>query len=188
MANYNNSVYTYNQILGGTGYYMMDDSLRYSEGVKTMQTRLNKAGFWCGTPDGKFGEGSDEAVRHFQRAHGLTDDGKAGKNTLIKLNTVSAASPGFTLTSGTYGVYFDSTNKRFLYNQQIVYEHLKGAGLSKYAIAGIMGNIHAEKEFSTAWKGDGTSVGLCQWTTTRGNNLEAYAASISKDKTSKCNL
>lgn len=184
MADYNNSRYTYNQVLGSSGYYyMQDDSLRYSEGVETMQTRLNKAGFWCGTPDGKFGSGTDEAVRHFQRAYGLAVDGKAGRNTLVKLNTVSGASPGFTLTSGTYGVYFDGTNKRFMNNQQIVYDYLKAAGLNKHAIAGIMGNIHAEKSFSTAWTGNGSSVGLCQWTTDRGNNLKAYATSVSKDKT-----
>lgn len=82
MANYNNAAYTYAQVLAGTGYYMKDDLLRYSEGVKTMQTKLNAAGYNCGTPDGKFGTGTNIAVRSFQSAKGLTVDGKAGKNTL----------------------------------------------------------------------------------------------------------
>lgn len=68
MANYDNSRFTYAQVLNNEGYYMKDDSLRSSAGVKTMQEKLNKVGFWCGTPDGKFGDGTDEAVRHFQRA------------------------------------------------------------------------------------------------------------------------
>lgn len=51
---------------------MKDDKLRYSAGVKTMQTKLNTAGYNCSTPDGKFGSGTDTAVRSFQRAKGLT--------------------------------------------------------------------------------------------------------------------
>jgi len=65
---------------------MKDDKLRYSAGVETMQVKLNTAGHKCGTPDGKFGNNSDTAVRSFQRANGLTEDGKAGKNTLIALD------------------------------------------------------------------------------------------------------
>jgi len=71
MANYNNAAYIYAQVLAGTGYYMKDDLLRYSEGVKTMQTKLNAAGYNCGTPDGKFGTGTNIAVRSFQSAKGL---------------------------------------------------------------------------------------------------------------------
>lgn len=82
---YDNSRYTYEQVLAGTGYYMIDSQLRYSEGVKTMQGKLNNAGYNCGTPDGKFGPGTDSAVRSFQSAKGLTVDGKAGKSTLAAL-------------------------------------------------------------------------------------------------------
>lgn len=94
MADYDNSRYTYAQVLAGTGYYMKDDKLRYSAGVKTMQTKLNSAGHNCGTPDGKFGNNSDTAVRSFQRAKGLTVDGKAGKKTpLLHLIKQQAAVP-----------------------------------------------------------------------------------------------
>ena len=47
MASYDNSRYTYAQVLSGTGYYKQDSNLKYSLGVKTMQTKLNNAGFWC---------------------------------------------------------------------------------------------------------------------------------------------
>lgn len=92
MADYDNSRYTYAQVLSGKGYYMKDDKLRYSAGVKTMQTKLNKVGYSCGTPDGKFGSGTDTAVRKFQGAKKLTVDGKAGKNTLIKLDSAADGS------------------------------------------------------------------------------------------------
>ncbi len=63
MAGYDNSRYTYQNVLKGNGYYQQDTALKYSEGVETMQTKLNKAGFWCGTPDGKFGAGTDAVFR-----------------------------------------------------------------------------------------------------------------------------
>lgn len=96
MADYDNSRYTYDQVLAGKGYYMKDDKLRYAAGVKTMQTKLNKVGYNCGTPDGKFGSGTDTAVRNFQKSRSLTVDGKAGKNTLVKLD--SATNGGGTTT------------------------------------------------------------------------------------------
>ena len=162
MASYDNSRYTYAQVLSGTGYYKQDSNLKYSLGVKTMQTKLNNAGFWCGTPDGKFGADTDAMVRNFQDAYGLTVDGAAGQSTLAKLDAVSPSSSSFSKTSGTYGVYFDSANKRFLHNQQIVYERLKNAGLRDIAIAGFMGNFEAEHEFKTSMSGTGGAVGLVQ--------------------------
>lgn len=183
MASYDNSRYTYEQVLKGSGSYKQDSSLKYSSGVETMQTKLNKAGFWCGTPDGKFGGGTDAVVRNFQDTYGLTVDGIAGKGTLAKLDEVSDASLGFTMTNGTYGVYFDSVNKRFMHNQQVVYERLKNAGLSKIAIAGFMGNFQAEHEFKTSMAGGGGSVGLAQWLTPRKEKLQKYAKALSKDVT-----
>lgn len=90
MADYDNSRYTYTQVLAGTGYYMKDDMLRYSAGVKTMQEKLNTAGHNCGTPDGKFGNGTDTAVKSFQRSKSLTVDGKAGKATLTVLDKATS--------------------------------------------------------------------------------------------------
>lgn len=183
MAGYDNSRYSYESVLGGNGYYKQDSELKFSSGVQTMQSRLNKAGFWCGTPDGKFGEGTDAAVRNFQDTYDLTVDGKADKATLLKLNEVSAASPGFSKTGGTYGVYFDDTNKRFMHNQQVVYERLKNAGLRDIAIAGFMGNFEVEHEFKTSMTGGDGSVGLAQWLGERKIKLQNYANALSKDVT-----
>ena len=82
-----------------------------------------------------------------------------------------------------YNVNFDDINKRFDPNQQVVYECLLNAGFGKIAIAGIMGNIHAESSFNTKWSGDQGSVGICQWLPPRSDNLEAYANSVSGSKT-----
>lgn len=94
MSDYDNSRYTYEQVLSGTSYYMQDDLLRFSSGVKAMQGKLNTVGYSCGTPDGKFGFGTNSAVRNFQNAKGLTVDGKAGKKTLAALDVIFSSSTG----------------------------------------------------------------------------------------------
>lgn len=60
--------------------------------VKEMQQRLKTLGYYTGSVDGDFGSGTETAVKEFQKANGLTVDGKAGKNTLNKLNSDSAIS------------------------------------------------------------------------------------------------
>lgn len=50
-----------------------------------IQERLNAKGFNCGAIDGIFGSGTENAVKAFQRAMGLADDGIVGVNTWTKL-------------------------------------------------------------------------------------------------------
>jgi len=53
--------------------------------VKRLQQRLNDLNYGCGTADGIYGGGTEEAVRKFQRVNGLAVDGVAGPNTQRKL-------------------------------------------------------------------------------------------------------
>ena len=55
------------------------------EGVRQLQENLNKLGFDCGKVDGIFGQKTTAAVKAFQRAHNLTDDGIAGPVTLAAI-------------------------------------------------------------------------------------------------------
>jgi peptidoglycan hydrolase-like protein with peptidoglycan-binding domain len=48
---------------------------------KDIQIALKNAGFDPGTPDGKMGKKTRQAIRDFQRANGLDADGKVGKKT-----------------------------------------------------------------------------------------------------------
>ena len=57
------------------------------ERVRILQRALKALGFDAGSVDGDFGTGTYQAVLAFQRAVGLTADGKAGKLTLTKLET-----------------------------------------------------------------------------------------------------
>ena len=53
--------------------------------VKVLQWLLNQSGFDAGKVDGIFGKGTKAAVRAYQKANGLDDDGVVGKNTWTKL-------------------------------------------------------------------------------------------------------
>lgn len=55
--------------------------------VKTMQTMLIACGYSCGASgaDGDFGSGTDSGLRSFQKANGLTVDGKYGPKSKAKL-------------------------------------------------------------------------------------------------------
>ncbi len=63
-----------------------------SEGaqVRSLQTQLKKLGYYTGTVDGSYGQGTVNAVKAFQKAHGLTADGKAGTATLNLLYSGNA--------------------------------------------------------------------------------------------------
>jgi murein L,D-transpeptidase YcbB/YkuD len=59
-----------------------------------IQQALKNAGFYQGAVDGKMGPLTREAVREFQRVHGLTDDGVVGKVTWAKLRAYADLSAG----------------------------------------------------------------------------------------------
>ncbi|MBR2823827.1 MAG: peptidoglycan-binding protein [Clostridia bacterium] len=63
-----------------------------SDEVRALQKRLRQLGYYTGSADGDFGPGTEAAVKAFQRANGLTADGKAGEKTLEKLNSSDAIS------------------------------------------------------------------------------------------------
>lgn len=65
-------------------------SLRPS--TREVQQALKNAGFYQGSVDGKMGALTKEAVKEFQRVHGLTDDGVVGRQTWAKLKAYSTLS------------------------------------------------------------------------------------------------
>lgn len=52
------------------------------ETVSQIQQVLKNQGFYTGAVDGAFGSGTEQAVKAFQQAYGLTADGKVGNQTL----------------------------------------------------------------------------------------------------------
>lgn len=62
-----------------TGQTLREGS--HGQAVKDLQIKLQRLGYNVGTIDGVYGRQTTEAVRSFQKAHGLTADGLAGKST-----------------------------------------------------------------------------------------------------------
>lgn len=64
-----------------------------SEAVYWLQCKLTEMGYYKGSITGGYYSGTVEAVKAFQRDHGLSVDGKAGKNTLSVLYADVLATP-----------------------------------------------------------------------------------------------
>jgi peptidoglycan hydrolase-like protein with peptidoglycan-binding domain len=62
--------------------------------VLTLQKALKQLGLDVGTPDGKFGQKTQDAVKAFQTAHSLTPDGVVGSDTAQAINDALASSTG----------------------------------------------------------------------------------------------
>ena len=60
------------------------------EAVKKVQKRLKKLGYYSGSIDGDYGNGTKTAVKNFQKRNGLTVNGKVNSKTLSKLNSSDA--------------------------------------------------------------------------------------------------
>ena len=63
-----------------------------SDAVRAVQRRLKELGYYKGSADGDFGPATEQAVKDFQKANGLTPDGKVGEKTLAKMNANTAVS------------------------------------------------------------------------------------------------
>lgn len=60
------------------------------EKVTELQTKLRSLGYYTGELDGRFGNGTRDAVRFFQEVNGLDADGIAGEQTLRMLESGNA--------------------------------------------------------------------------------------------------
>ena len=58
--------------------------------VKKVQQRLKKLGYYSGSIDGDYGNGTKTAVKNFQKRNGLTANGTVNSKTLAKLNSSDA--------------------------------------------------------------------------------------------------
>jgi N-acetylmuramoyl-L-alanine amidase len=67
--------------------------------VTNIQSRLKSWGYYNGSVDGVYGSQTAEAVKSFQRKHGLTVDGIAGPATLAKIGLPTGQSSSSTTSS-----------------------------------------------------------------------------------------
>ncbi|MEG0767765.1 MAG: peptidoglycan-binding protein, partial [Clostridia bacterium] len=94
-----------------------DETLRFGDSnqeVQDMQRALQSLGYYNGSVDGKFANGTQTAVSEFQRANGLSVDGIAGARTLDRLYGTQAVSKPKATAAPTMAPIPTTTNYRFL--------------------------------------------------------------------------
>ena len=74
-----------------------------TEKVKTLQTHLTTLGYYNASVDGVFGPVTTKAVKAFQKAYNLKDDGWFGSESCKKMNQAIDAKQGTTNTNGVEG-------------------------------------------------------------------------------------
>lgn len=105
------------------------------EAVKALQQNLNSLGYNCGTVDGSFGNNTEKAVKAFQKANSLTQDGIVGTATQKALtNALTAAAKKIDVI---YQVW-DDVNNKWLPNVKNDEEY---AGIFGHDICAVYANL-----------------------------------------------
>lgn len=101
--------------------------------VKEMQKKLIKLGYSCGAKgaDGDFGSNTDKALRAFQKANGLTVDGKYGPKTSSKL--IAKYNEKITNTTKASGSSAQTTVKKGVTAEDVLNVMRSWIGLSRSA-------------------------------------------------------
>ena len=73
------------------------------ENVRYVQKRLKYYGYYTGSIDGDYGNGTKTAVKNFQKRNGLSVDGKVGSKTLAKLKSSTAKKANASDAAGDSG-------------------------------------------------------------------------------------
>lgn len=138
------------------------------ENVRTIQRRLKDLKFYNGSVDGDFGEGTEEAVKRFQRQYGLDVDGKVGAATLDALrNARATAKPAYLPVTPTprptatpafsQNTYLRKGNSgsdvRKMQERLISLGYLAGEATSRFDEATEAGVIAFQKRNCSYWDG-----------------------------------
>jgi putative chitinase len=117
--------------------------------VQAVQQRLSDLGFDPNGIDGNFGPGTEQAVRAFQQAKGLSVDGKVGPNTLAALNSGDLAADSTAGIPGSDGSTSDSTSSSTPAVTPADAPNLNLAGLAGKVPQGVIDQIpQAAKDFA----------------------------------------
>ena len=107
---------------------------RTAEQIKRMQQALIGLGYLNDKADGVYGSKTREAVRQYQKAHGLTVDGSAGSKTMTSLKNTVTALQSDLARKGYYSGKIDSSFGKG--TQSAVKAYQKKNGLDQTGVAG----------------------------------------------------
>ena len=108
--------------------------------VSEMQRKLKNWGYYDGSVDGVFGQGTESAVKYFQRTNGLTPDGVVGRAT--------AAALGMTLSGSSSGGGESVSSSDLELLARVVYGEARGEEyIGQVAVAAVVLNRVASPSF-----------------------------------------
>lgn len=119
--------------------------------VLKVQQRLVKYGYASGTPDGKYGARTRDAVRLFQQRNGLAVDGRVGPSTAAALDVTLTGSSSSS-SSSTTSANIVSADHRLL--SKLVYAEARGEPYKgQVAVAAVVLNRVASSSFPNTISG-----------------------------------
>ena len=126
--------------------------------VKEVQTRLKRWGYYNGSVDGVFGEGTKQAVIAFQKKNGLTADGVVGKSTYKALGMNSSyqalvGSSNSSANSSSQGVNGFSSSEVYLLAKTIYAEGRGEPYTGQVAIGAVVLNRVRSRQFPNTISG-----------------------------------
>lgn len=138
------------------------------DNVREVQQKLKSLGFYNGSVDGDYGEGTEAAVIRFQKQYGLSADGKVGTQTLTALRGARAtAKPAYKAATPTpratatpsfsQNTYLRNGNSgsdvRKLQERLISLGYLSGTPTGRYDDATEAGVLAFQKRHCSSWDG-----------------------------------
>ena len=122
------------------------------ENVRKVQQRLVQYGYVTGTPDGKYGERTRDAVKEFQRKNGLLVDGRVGPKTAAALGVTLSSGGSSGSSSMTTSAKIVSADHRLL--SKLVYAEARGEPYKgQVAVAAVVLNRVASSSFPNTISG-----------------------------------
>lgn len=110
------------------------------EEVKQIQKRLKEWGYYNGAVDGIYGSKTQQAVKKFQKANGLTQDGIAGEKTLAAI--------GISSSGGNKGQSTSSNSSDLNLLSRLVYGEARGEQyIGQVAVAAVVLNRVSSSKF-----------------------------------------
>lgn len=103
--------------------------------VSAVQRRLKELGFYSGSSDGEFGEGTRAAVIRFQRANGLEETGVVDASTYLRLNDADSISFSAFLESAQAKVGDSGSAVRGIQKRLLALGYFEGACTGSYGEA-----------------------------------------------------